>query len=128
LRQCPVKKSGSDSIEKSGLYKHRYLSWTGGSVHRETPHCFSFGSIRSCECSLEGAELFYWREGDKEVDFVIRQGRSLTSNEVKAVADRDVLPGIADFSKASHPKRMLLVGSSKIDEEFLTTPIPMWIA
>jgi hypothetical protein len=93
------------------------------------PQCFSFGSIRSCECLLEGAELFYSREGDKEVDFVIRQGRSLTAIEVKSGADRDVVPGMAEFSQAFHPKRMLLVGPGGIDiEEFLTTPIATWIA
>jgi uncharacterized protein len=89
----------------------------------------SIGAHLSNECSLEGAELYYWREGDKEVDFVIRQGRSLTAIEVKSGADRDNLPGMADFSEAFHPKRMLLVGAEGIDiQEFLTTPIAVWSA
>ncbi len=89
----------------------------------------AIGAYLFNECLLEGAELFYWREGDKEVDFVIRRGRSLTAIEVKSGADREVLPGTAEFSKIFHPKRMLLVGSGGIDiEEFLAKPIAAWIA
>src|SRR5205807_8790309 len=34
-------------------------------------------------------ELFYWREGSREVDFVVRVGRTLTAIEVKSGRTRD---------------------------------------
>ncbi|RPH35029.1 ATP-binding protein [bacterium] len=81
------------------------------------------------ECAKEGLELFYWREGDKEVDFVVKHGRSLTAIEVKTGAEGGTLPGMAEFARAFHPKRMLLVGSGGIGiEEFLAGPINRWIA
>lgn len=81
------------------------------------------------ECTLAGAELFYWREGDKEVDFVIRRGRTVTAIEVKSGAEKEALPAMAEFSKVFHPKRMLLVGTGGVAiEEFLTNPLAVWIA
>ena len=74
-----------------------------------------------------GGELFYWREGNYEVDFVMRQGRTVTAIEVKSGRAQDTLPGLQAFSAAFKPTRKLLVGADGIPiEDFLVAPIDWW--
>jgi len=69
-------------------------------------------------------ELFYWREGSQEVDFVVRVGRTLTAIEVKSGRTRDTHPGLTAFAEAFKPVRKLLVGGDGIPvEEFLLAPV-----
>lgn len=69
-------------------------------------------------------ELFYWREGDREVDFVLRQGESLTAIEVKSNRDSLKRSGMDLFVHQYKPNRSLLVGAAGISlEQFFTTPI-----
>jgi len=73
-------------------------------------------------------ELYYWRERNREVDFVARAGRVLTPMEVKSVRARDVQPGLTAFSDAFKPKRSLLIGGDGIPvEEFLLQPVEHWV-
>lgn len=73
-------------------------------------------------------ELFYWRDRNREVDFVVRSGRHLTAIEVKSGRSRDALPGLAAFSEAFRPQRKLLVGADGIPvEEFLLQPVEHWV-
>lgn len=73
-------------------------------------------------------ELFYWREGNREVDFVLRHGRTVVGLEVKSGRAPDSLPGLAAFSTAFKPKRTLLVGGDGIPvEEFLSRPVTDWL-
>jgi uncharacterized protein len=73
-------------------------------------------------------ELFYWRDRNREVDFVARLGRMLTAIEVKSGRSRDTNPGIASFAEAFKPARELLVGGDGIPiEEFLVAPARHWI-
>ena len=73
-------------------------------------------------------ELFYWRDGNREVDFVARKGRIVTAIEVKTGRSRDTLPGLSAFVAAFKPKRQLLVGGDGIAvEEFLRTPVTRWV-
>lgn len=72
-------------------------------------------------------ELFYWRERNQEVDFILKKGKSLVAIEVKSGFRRDALSGMDAFIKAHRPKHSLLVGNSGIPmEEFITTPILQW--
>ena len=76
----------------------------------------------------EGFELFYWRDRNREVDFVIRKNRKLTAIEVKSGLRRDCLPGMAAFDEAYRPARCLLVGGDGIPlEEFLRKPAATWL-
>ena len=69
-------------------------------------------------------ELFYWREGSREVDFVVRVGRTLTAIEVKSGRSRDTPPGLTAFAEAFKPARKLLVGGDGIPvEAFLLAPV-----
>jgi len=56
------------------------------------------------------AEILYWRERGKEVDYVIERGPELTAIEVKSGRARDGLPAMAAFDAANGPARKLLVG------------------
>ncbi|MDQ7823848.1 MAG: ATP-binding protein [Candidatus Eremiobacteraeota bacterium] len=58
--------------------------------------------------------LFYWREGDREVDFVLQKGKKLIAMEVKSGAWKGSLSGMASFDKAFHPDRRLLAGADGI--------------
>ena len=74
-------------------------------------------------------ELFYWREQNREVDFVVRAGRAITAIEVKSGRAASAQPGLAAFTEAFKPQRKLLVGGDGIPvEEFLTQPVEHWVA
>ena len=73
-------------------------------------------------------ELFYWREGDREVDFVARSSRELAAIEVKSGPAGTGHPGTAAFTRAFGPARTLLVGGDGIPvEEFLLQPAAHWV-
>jgi hypothetical protein len=76
----------------------------------------------------DGFDVFYWRERNREVDFVTRCGRLTTAIEVKSGRSPDTLPGLEAFVAAFKPGRTLLVGGDGIAlEEFLSRPPTHWI-
>jgi predicted AAA+ superfamily ATPase len=76
----------------------------------------------------QGDGVYYWREGEKEVDFVVQHGKSISAIEVKSVSVRGSLSGMDDFAKKFKPKKMLLVGGDGIPvEDLLGKPIASWI-
>ncbi|WP_031595907.1 ATP-binding protein [Ferrovum myxofaciens] len=73
-------------------------------------------------------EVYYWRDRNREVDFVVRAGRRLIAIEVKSGRTRDALPGMHAFNEAFKPDRLLLVGGDGIAiEEFLRQPVARWL-
>jgi len=77
-------------------------------------------------CGL--CELLYWREGNQEVDFVLRSGRVVVGLEVKSGRAPIAHSGLAAFSEAFRPKRTLLVGGDGIPvDEFLSRPVTDWL-
>jgi predicted AAA+ superfamily ATPase len=73
-------------------------------------------------------ELFYWREGDLEVDFVLKKGKSLTAIEVKTNSESLHRSGMDLFVSRFRPNRILLVGEQGIPlEEFLVTPLESYL-
>ena len=73
-------------------------------------------------------ELFYWRERNREVDFVVRSGRRQIAIEVKSGRAPEILPGMQAFNAAFKPDRLLLVGGDGIPvSEFLRMPAESWI-
>lgn len=74
-------------------------------------------------------ELFYWREKNREVDFVVRSGKRLLAIEVKSGQRREALPGMAAFADTFQPDRTLLVGGDGIElESFLSRPVDEWLS
>ncbi|OPY84632.1 MAG: hypothetical protein A4E72_02143 [Syntrophus sp. PtaU1.Bin208] len=75
-----------------------------------------------------GIELFYWRERGREVDFVLRAGKTVVAIEVKSGALKNNLPGMEAFDRAFKPRRKLLVGDEGIPlEKFMLTPAIDWV-
>ena len=73
-------------------------------------------------------DLFYWRDRNREVDFVARAGRRLTAIEVSSARSRQAQPGMAAFASTFHVHRTLLVGGDGIPlEEFLARPVEHWV-
>lgn len=76
------------------------------------------------ECTLH-----YWRDGNREVDFVVQVGRRVVAIEVKSGRSPRAHAGTAAFVQAFQPQRTLLVGGDGIGlEEFLLRPVSHWIA
>jgi hypothetical protein len=74
-------------------------------------------------------EVYYWREGTVEVDFVLRAPKALVAIEVKSGRPRDVRPGLAAFAGRFRPTRTLLVGEDGIPvEDFLARPVDPWLS
>jgi len=72
--------------------------------------------------------LYYWREGNFEVDFIVQAGRRLTAIEVKSGRAPPAHAGTAAFAQAFKPQRCLLVGGDGIAlEDFLSQPVQHWI-
>lgn len=74
-------------------------------------------------------EIFYWRDRNREVDFVVRSGRRVVALEVKSGRARDARPGLAAFEAEFEPTRMLVVGGDGLGvEEFLAMPLEKWMS
>ncbi len=71
--------------------------------------------------------VFYWRDRNKEVDFVMQKGDALIALEVKSGIRKTALPGLAIFDSKHSPKKGLLIGGSGIPvREFLRTAPELW--
>lgn len=65
-------------------------------------------------------QLYYWRESDEEVDFVIARGDSLVAIEVKS-GRRQNNKGLSTFRNMYHPQYSLVVGGESMPlEQFFT--------
>jgi predicted AAA+ superfamily ATPase len=73
-------------------------------------------------------ELFYWRERNEEVDFILRKGTFITAIEVKTLYKKETFSGMKTFSEKFKPKRMLIIGNQGITlEEFFKESIYSWV-
>lgn len=74
--------------------------------------------------SLEGVEVYYWRDGNNEVDFVLRRGPAITAIEVKSGLRHAGSRGLAAF-KALYPvAKTLVIGPAGIAlEDFFEMPL-----
>ncbi|HSU28436.1 MAG TPA: ATP-binding protein [Chitinophagaceae bacterium] len=67
----------------------------------------------------EDFELYYWRERNDEVDFVIKKKKKVIGLEVKSGATQSSA-GISAFKKQMKPDKILLIGNAGIKwEDFL---------
>jgi len=72
--------------------------------------------------------VFYWREGNREVDFVVEFGkRSLIAIEVKSGIAPVTHKGMEVFNDRYHPSKILMIGEGGIAlEDFLASPVSSW--
>lgn len=65
-------------------------------------------------------EVFYWRERNDEVDFILRKNSSIIALEVKSNAEKST-GGLEKFKEKFNPKSAFIVGEAGIKaEEFLS--------
>jgi hypothetical protein len=66
--------------------------------------------------STQGTDLdiIYWRDRNREVDFVLKKGKELIALEVKSGRAKTALPGMQAFLKNYRAKKLLLVGGGGI--------------
>lgn len=68
-------------------------------------------------------EVYYWRERNDEVDFILRKNNSLIAIEVKSNAEKNTL-GLDRFRQNFNPDKAFIVGEGGITpEEFLSMNI-----
>lgn len=68
----------------------------------------------------EGFKIYYWRERNEEVDFILERRGKVIALEVKSGEDQ-YNSGLNQFQKQFHPDKVLLIGKSGLSvEEFLT--------
>jgi predicted AAA+ superfamily ATPase len=64
-----------------------------------------------------GAELFYWRERDAEVDFVLKTGQKVKAIEVKAGKEGNEFPALKRFARKYKNVEMVVVTTEKIADK-----------
>jgi len=68
-------------------------------------------------CAYTGRfDVYYWREGKDEVDYVLVKNSKIVAVEVKSNHDKDT-SGLHTFSELYHPHRSVLVGEGGIPVE-----------
>jgi len=72
--------------------------------------------------------LYYWRERQHEVDFVVEAGARVVAVEVKSERSPATHPGTAAFTAAFRTDRTLLVGGDGVSvDSFLSRPVADWL-
>jgi predicted AAA+ superfamily ATPase len=73
-------------------------------------------------------EIFYFRDGNQEVDFILRLGKKIVAIEVKSGRYPTYLPGLESFKNRYQPNRVLLVGGGGVLlSKFLSSPLDDWL-
>lgn len=71
-----------------------------------------------------GFDLYYWREFNKEVDFILKKGKTVIAIEVKSGKPRAYPSGLHDFVKHHSGARTFVVGDLAFPlRTFLETPL-----
>lgn len=75
----------------------------------------------------DNVHLYYWRDKNYEVDFVLERGSRTVAFEVKSSARQMNISGLREFEKRFNPLCCELVGEGGIPlEEFLSVPAKDW--
>ena len=102
----------TDGMTYEKAYTHPTL-W--GRWVESTVGCYLLDKADELEC-----QLYYWRESDEEVDFVVARGESLVAIEVKS-GRRQHNTGLSTFRNMYHPQCSLVVGGEAMPlEQFFT--------
>lgn len=73
-------------------------------------------------------EIFYWKQDNKFVDFIIQKGKNLVVIDVNHSKKGKNVQGIDVFIQKYHPTKILIIGEGGISvEEFLLNPLDNWI-
>lgn len=73
-------------------------------------------------------QLYHWRDGPHEVDYVLQRGRRLLAIEVKSGRVRTHVAGLTVFQERFRDARTLIVGEGHISiAEFFSYPARHWL-
>lgn len=99
------------------------LTFEQAILNRKTwGHIFEsgIGAYIISQAFIHRFEVFYWRERNDEVDFVLRKRGSVVAIEVKSNAEKKTT-GLETFQKAFKPQTALIVGDGGITaDDFLS--------
>lgn len=118
-----------NSIPKMMVFNTALLSALSGSSYQKTytePKLWGRWVESAVGAHLLSAadefdyELYYWRQKDEEVDFIVGSGRQCVAIEVKS-GRRSMNSGLSVFADGFHPVHSLVVGTGGVPlEEFLS--------
>lgn len=76
-----------------------------------------------------GLDVYYWRDRDREVDFVLQRGKHVVAIEVKSGTRKATVSGLDAFKERFTGARTLLVGGQGLLlEDFFRVPVSDWVA
>lgn len=124
LRNSSPKWASLNTALISALSNQTFKEWKNDPAQWGRLVESSVGAHLINKCFLEGIEIYYWREGNNEVDFVLRKGSSLTAIEVKSSQKQLTTKGLSVFKKHYPTTRTFVVGTGGMElKEFFETPI-----
>lgn len=111
-------KTRSSSPKWLPLNNALITSMSGNSFERSKQDAAVWGRLVECAVGSHlftlvrdtGMELFYWREGNYEVDYVLRKGRDLLAIEVKSGSRKISASGLVHFARRYRCRKMLIGG------------------
>ncbi len=72
-------------------------------------------------------KVYYWRDANKEVDFILQSGKKIIAIEVKSGMAKEAQPGMTVFCEQYKTTLSLVVGGQNLSlEKFLLTPVDEW--
>lgn len=81
------------------------------------------GSYIMCQSFLHRFEVFYWRERNMEVDFILRKKGRIVALEIKSNNEK-TSKGLEIFRENFNPHRTLIIGQGGLTaDEFLSMPL-----
>lgn len=113
------------SVPKYQVYNNALLSvFTGTTYRAATADSRLWGQLMESAIGthiinsafVHRFEVYYWREGNNEVDFILRKYNKLIAIEVKSNSESSS-PGLADFSNRFTPQAAFIVGRNGIAPE-----------
>ncbi len=79
------------------------------------------------DASQYGVDVYYWRKGNYEVDFVLAKGKKIVAIEAKSGKRHTSLSGLSAFTKKYKTVKTITVGGEGIKiGSFLETPTIKW--
>ena len=81
------------------------------------------GAYLVSQAFIHRFDVYYWRERNDEVDFILKKKNSVIAIEIKSNAEKNT-KGLENFKKLFHPKTAFIVGDGGISaENFLSLNI-----
>lgn len=108
----------------TSLSNRTYKEWRNSPVDWGRLVEVAVGAHLVNSASLEGVEVYYWRDGNNEVDFVLRRGNAITAIEVKSGLKHTGSRGLAVFKTLYPAAKTLVIGPAGIAlEDFFEMPL-----